>query len=55
MTISNLIKLLELKVTELSRQRATVAAFGDIASMLRIDSEIAETEATLSTLRAMAS
>jgi hypothetical protein len=53
MTIRDLITLLEARMVELRQQRATVAGLGDIPAILRIDTELAETEATLATIRAL--
>jgi hypothetical protein len=52
MTIPDLIKLLEARTVELSQQLATVAGLGDIAGMLRLETEKLETETTLTALRA---
>ena len=52
MTITDLIKLLEARMVELAQQRATVASLGDIPGILRLETELLETENTLAALRA---
>jgi hypothetical protein len=52
MTIPDLIKLLEARTVDLAQQRATLASLGDIPGILRLETELLETEITLAALRA---
>jgi hypothetical protein len=52
MTIPDLIKLLEARTVDLTQQRATLAGLGDVAGILRLETELLETEITLAALRA---
>jgi hypothetical protein len=52
MTIPDLIKLLEARKVDLAQQRATLAGLGDIPGILRLETELLETENTLASLRA---
>lgn len=53
MTIAELIALLENQVTALNVARATAGHLGDVPRALEIDAKIAETAATLETLRSL--
>lgn len=52
MTVPDLIKLLEARSADLAQQRATLAGLGDIRGLLRLETELLETEITLAALRA---
>lgn len=51
MTIDDLVKLLEARTVELTQQLSTVATLGDVASLMRLECELLETETTLIKLR----
>jgi hypothetical protein len=53
MTIPDLIQMAQARVAYLSQQRTTAVALGDVEAVARLDTELAETEATLATLRAL--
>jgi hypothetical protein len=51
MTIATLIQLLENRLVALAEQRALLVRIGDIAGVVAIDAEVAETETTLTTIK----
>jgi len=53
MTIENLIALLSNRVQFLQSQRPILVAVGDVAGILSLDEELAQTEATLNQLRTL--
>lgn len=53
MKISELITLAENKLTALNVEMATAVQHGDVEDITRIESQIAETQATLDTLRVL--
>jgi hypothetical protein len=53
MTIQDLIRLLANRLSTLNVDKATADARGDLERSATLDAEIAETESTLATLRAL--
>ena len=53
MGISDLIQMAQARIAYLSQQRVTALVTGDIDAVARIETELAETEATLAALRAL--
>ncbi len=51
MTIATLIQLLENSLVALAERRALLVRIGDIAGVVAIDAEVAETETTLTTIK----
>jgi hypothetical protein len=51
MTISDLISLALARLANLTAQRTSAASLGDAVRIAQLDTEIAETEATLAALR----
>jgi hypothetical protein len=51
MTILDLIALANARLANLTAQRTSAASLGDVSRIAQIDTEIAETEATLAALR----
>jgi hypothetical protein len=53
MSISELIDLMEKKLTALNGARATAFALGDVAQVVAIDGQISQTQLTLDALRSL--
>jgi hypothetical protein len=53
MTLDELIRLVEARLSAMNVARATAAAVGDVAQVMRIDAEVAETQATLDRLKTL--
>lgn len=53
MTIADLLKLAQARLSHLNGQRADAQAVGDAAAIERLDAEIAETQATISALQSL--
>lgn len=53
MKLQELVTLLSNKVASLNVARSTAIGLGDVESVLRLDSEITETQATLDTLQSV--
>lgn len=53
MTLVELLKLLRAKLATLSSARATATATGDLARVVMLDEQIAETQQTLDQLRTL--
>jgi hypothetical protein len=53
MTISDLLRLVQSRLSHLNGQRADAAATGNAAAIERLDGEIAETQATISALQTL--
>lgn len=53
MTVSKLIQLAQRRLARLEQDRLGADLIGDIDAMVRIDSEIAETQATLNQLQSL--
>lgn len=53
MTIADLIRLAQVRLTFLSQRRSMAEQVGDASAVETIDGEIAETEATMAKLRAI--
>ena len=54
MSISELIRLMEARLTALNSARASAATVGDIEQIQRIDADVAQTQLTLDQLRTLA-
>lgn len=54
MTIPELIAMCERRIVNLQSQRSSAVLLGDINQVERIDADIAETQATLNSLRTLA-
>jgi hypothetical protein len=54
MTISDLIALATARLANLQSLRTSAASLGDVERVMTLDAEIAETQATLDSLRAQA-
>lgn len=55
MTIADLMRLAQVRLTHLSQRRSAAEQVGDVGAVESIDAEIAETEATLAKLQAIPS
>jgi hypothetical protein len=53
MTISDLLRLAQSRLSHLNGQRADAAATGNVAAIERLDREIAETQATIDALQTL--
>lgn len=53
MTIDQLIQMAERRIAHLSESRIAAERIGDVDAVSRIDTDIAETQATLSKLRTL--
>lgn len=53
MTVQELIRLLENKLVELNRARASLFNVGDVGAVFNLDAEIEKTAATLNQLKAL--
>ena len=53
MTIAQLIEILERRVAYLSALRTAAERLGDVEQLAQLDGELAESQATLATLRAI--
>lgn len=53
MTLTDLIRLVQNRLSTLNNQRSTAASHGDVSEVMRIDDLIAETQLTLDQLHTL--
>lgn len=53
MTLDDLIRLMQARLSAMNVARASAAAVGDLEQITRIDAEVAETQATLDRLKTL--
>lgn len=53
MTLDELIRLMEARLSALNGARASAAAVGDLAQITRLDADVAQTQQTLDQLRTL--